>query len=132
MYCPSRYKTILTGAGPQTSPFPGGQYTVENGNLCKFRPTYWHGTAFPQKDCLYQKEATGMESAKMYCPSRRRNRTYQCRASNYPVSWGAELGREWKFVGIRAYLSASYCVSTKGIFTSKGSYGYGERKNVLL
>ena len=85
-------ETVLTSAGPQTSPFRWGQYTADNGNLCKFRPTYLHGTAFSQKECLYQKEATGMESSKMYCPSWCRNRTYQCGAANYPVLWGGNTG----------------------------------------
>ena len=34
----------------------------------------------------------GMESSKMYCPSRCRYRTYKCGAANYPVSWGAVQG----------------------------------------
>ena len=30
-------------------------------------PSYQHGIVFPQEECLYQKEATGMENPKMYC-----------------------------------------------------------------
>ena len=53
-----------------------------------FGPTNPHGIAFTPKHGLYQKEATGMESPKMYCPSRCRYRTYHCVEANYPVSWG--------------------------------------------
>ena len=40
-----------------------------------FGPTNPCGTTFALKQCLYQKEATGMVSLKMYY--------------NYPISWGA-------------------------------------------
>ena len=53
-----------------------------------FGPTNPHGTAFAPKQWLYQKDGTGSESSKMYCPSRCRYRTYPCVAANYPVSWG--------------------------------------------
>ena len=80
--------TVLTSAGPETNPFHGGQYRSQNGNMRNFGPTNPHGTAFPPKKWLYQKEVTGMESSKMYCTSRCRYRTYQCGAAKYPVSWG--------------------------------------------
>ena len=57
-----------------------------------FDPNKPHGTVFAPKEWLYQKEATGMESSKMYCPSRCRYRTYQCGAANCPVSWGGSIG----------------------------------------
>ena len=79
-------QTVLTRAGAQTTPFHGGQYWAENGNLRKFVPTNPQGTVFAPKQWLYQKEATGIESSKMYCPTWCRNRTYQCGAANYPVS----------------------------------------------
>ena len=69
VYALVRAKTVLTSAEPQTTPFHGGQYRVLNGNMQNFGPTYRHGTAFPQEECLYQKEATGMENPKMYCCS---------------------------------------------------------------
>ena len=53
-----------------------------------FGPNNPHGTAFTPKTWLYQKEATGMESSKMFCPSWCRYHTYQCVAANYTVSWG--------------------------------------------
>ena len=84
-----RVETILTSAGSLTTPFYGWQYTAENGNMRKFVPTNSHGTAFVPKQWLYQKEATGMESSKIYYPSLCRNSTYQCGAANYPVSWEA-------------------------------------------
>ena len=72
----------LTSAGSQTTPFHGGQYKAQNGNIRNFGPTNTHGTAFARKQWLYQKEATGIESIKMYCPSRCRYRTYQCGTAN--------------------------------------------------
>ena len=80
--------TVLTSAGPQTTPCHGGYYRVQKVNVRKFGPTNPHGTAFGPQQWLYQKEATGMESWKMYCSSRCRYRTYKCMAANYPVSWG--------------------------------------------
>ena len=81
--------TVLTSAGPQTTPCHGGQYRVQSGNLRRFGPTKPHGTAFSPIQWLYPKEAMGMESSKMYCPSWCRYGTYQCGAANYPVSWRA-------------------------------------------
>ena len=44
-----------------------------------------------------------MESIKMYCPSRCRDRTYQCGAANYPVSWGVVYYLEWKYAKLQTY-----------------------------
>ena len=49
--------TVLTSAGPQTTPFHGGQHRAKNGNMRNFGPTNPYGTAFPPKQRLYQKEA---------------------------------------------------------------------------
>ena len=54
--------TLLTSACKQSTPFPGGLYRVQNGNMRNFGPTNPHGTAFAPNQWLYQKEATGMES----------------------------------------------------------------------
>ena len=88
MYFPSQCRYGTSCAGPQTTPYHGGKYRVHVGNLRNFGPTKPHGTAFAPMQWLYQKEATGMESSKMYCPSRFRYRTYQRRAANYSVSCG--------------------------------------------
>ena len=80
--------TVLITVWPLSIPFHGGWYRAPNGNMRKFGPTNPHGTAFAPKQWLYQKEATGMESPKMYCPSRCRHRTYHCVKAKYPVSWG--------------------------------------------
>ena len=79
-------ETVLTSAGPQTTPFYGGQYWDGNGNMRNFGPTNPHGTAFAPTQCLYQKEATRMESPNMYCASTSKNPTYQCWSANYPIS----------------------------------------------
>ena len=123
--------TALTSAGPQTTPCHGGQYRVHQGNMRNFGPTNIHGTASAPRQRLYQKEATGMESSKMYCPSRCRYRTYQCGAANYPVSWGAVQGPPRKYAKLRAYQYPRYRVCTNAMVISKGSYGHGEFKNVL-
>ena len=121
----------FTSAGPQTTPCHGGQYRVHQGNMRNFGPTNTHGTASPPMQWLYQKEDTGMESSKMYCPSRCRYRTYQCGAANYPVSWGAVQGPPRKYAKLRAYQYPWYRVCINAMLISKGSYGHGEFKNVL-
>ena len=86
MYCLVGAETVLTSSDPQTTPFHGGQYRAGNGNMHNLGPTNPHGTAFALKQWLYIKEATGMESSKMYCSSWCRNSTYQCGVANNPVS----------------------------------------------
>ena len=80
--------TALTSTGPHTTPIDWGQNNTQNGNLCKFGPTNFHATGFALKKWLYRNEAAGMESSKMYCPSRCKYRTYQCGTTNYPILWG--------------------------------------------
>ena len=58
-------ETPLTCAVSQTTPFHGGEYRSENGNMRNFGPTNTHGTTFAPKQWLHQNEATGMESSKM-------------------------------------------------------------------
>ena len=57
-------KTALTCAGLQTTPFQVSQCRAENENLRKSGSTFRHGTVFAPKQCVYQKEATRMESQK--------------------------------------------------------------------
>ena len=59
-------KASLTCAGLQMNTSHASQYRAENGNLLKSGSIICHGTVFPPKQCLYQKQATGMESPKMY------------------------------------------------------------------
>ena len=92
MYCPSRCRFCTYQRGATNYPVSWEQYRVQRGNLLNFGPTKPHCTTFAPKQWLYQKEATGMESSKIYCPSRCRYGTYQCGPANYPVSWGAILG----------------------------------------
>ena len=80
--------TVLITAWLQIIPFHRGWYKAPNGNVRKFGPNNPHGTVFAPKEWLYRKEATGMESPKMYCPSRCRHRTYLRVEAKYPVSWG--------------------------------------------
>ena len=67
--------TVLITAWPQSTPFHWGWYREPNGNMRNFGPTNPHVTAIAPKQWLYQKEATGMKSSKMYCPGRCRYRT---------------------------------------------------------
>ena len=46
-------ETVLSSAGPRTTPFHGGQYRADNGNMRNFRPTNQNGTAFAPKQWLY-------------------------------------------------------------------------------
>ena len=123
--------TVLSSFLPQTTPRHGGQYKVQRRNLGNFWPTNPHGDTFAPMQWLYQKEGTGMESSKMYFPSRCRYRTYQCGAANYPASWGAGWGPLRKFAKVRAYQSPWCRVCTNAMVISKGSYGHAEFKNVL-
>ena len=77
--------TVLITAWPKSTSFHGA-YRAQNGNMRNFGPTNPYGTAFALKQWLYQKEATGMESSKLYCPSRCRYRIYRCVAANFHVS----------------------------------------------
>ena len=85
-------EVVHTSAGPQTTLFHGRHYKDGNGNVRNFGPTNPHGTAFAPKQWLYQKESTGMESKKIYCPRRCRNSTYQCGTANYPVFFNGSIG----------------------------------------
>ena len=78
--------TVLTTAWKKSTSFHGVQYRAQNGNMRNFGSTNHHGTAFAPKQWLYQKEGTGMESPKMYCPSRCRFRTYHFMEAKYPAS----------------------------------------------
>ena len=82
----SRGKTTLTCAGLQTTTSHVSQYRAENENLRKSGSTFCHNTVFTPKQCLYQNEATGMESPKTHFSSQCKNRTYMCRTANYPIS----------------------------------------------
>ena len=73
-----------------------------------------------------------MDSSKMYCSSRYRYRTYQRWAAKYPVSWGVVWDPEWKYAELQAYQSPWNRIFTKAMVISKGRYGHGELKNVLL
>ena len=52
-------------------------------------------------------------------------------AQTTPFYGGAVQGREWKYTKFRASQSPWYCVCTTAMVTLKGSYVYGELKNVM-
>ena len=71
-------KSALTCAGRQTTRSHVRQNGAENGNFRKSGSTFRHGTVFAPKQCLYEKEAIGMESPKMHSFHQCKNRTYLC------------------------------------------------------
>ena len=79
--------TVLTSAWKQSTPFHGEWYRAQNGNMRNFGPTNPHGTTFAPKQWLYLKEATGMESPKMYCPSRFRSVLTTAWKQTTPFHW---------------------------------------------
>ena len=94
-------KTAFTSAGRKTTPSQVSNYRAENGNLMKSGSIFRHGTVFAPKQCLYEKEATEMESPKMHSSSR-------CKKSHLPVPYGKlpvsckpVYGRERKFAEIQ-------------------------------
>ena len=107
--------TVLTSVGPQTTLCHVRQYRVQRGNMRNFEPTNPHGTASAPMQCMYEKEATDMESSKMYCPSRYRYRTYQCGVAHYPMSLGAVQGPLRKYAKLRAYQYPWYRVCTNAM-----------------
>ena len=85
-------KSPLTCVGRQSTVCQGRQYRGGNGNLRKFGRTYGHGTVFAPRQYLHEKEATGMESPKIYFPSRCKKPPYLCGPSEYRVSKETVLG----------------------------------------
>ena len=49
MYYVVGVDTVLTRAGPQITPFHGGLYRAQNGNMLNFGPSNPYGTAFAPK-----------------------------------------------------------------------------------
>ena len=91
MYYPSRCRYRTYCVEPQSTVWYGMLYKAKNGSMWNFGPTNPHRTAFGPKKWLYQKEATGMESLKMYYPSRCRYCTYQCGARKVPRFMGGSI-----------------------------------------
>ena len=56
----------------------GGSIGPTTESLGKLGWTYGHGTVFPPRKYLHQKEATGMERPEMYSASRCNKPTYLC------------------------------------------------------
>ena len=99
VFLSSVQKTSLTFAGLQTTPSHVSQFRAENRNLLKSGFTLCHGTVFAPKQCLYQKEATGMESPKMYWSHRCKNLTYLYGLQttlSHTSQYRAEHGNFWK------------------------------------
>ena len=69
MHFSIRCKNRTYLCGMETTRAHVSLYMFENKNLRKTESTCRHGTVFAPKKCLYQKEATGMESTKMHSSS---------------------------------------------------------------
>ena len=74
------------------------------------------------------KGSYGCGEPKMRFSRQCKNRTDRYRSTNYPVSCSAVLGKQYKFLKFRGYVSTWYCVCTTAMFILKGSYGCGEPK----
>ena len=61
-------KTVPTGMGLQTTLCHAAPYRADYRNLQKFGSTYCHGNVLQPKQCLYQKEATGVRHQKCNFP----------------------------------------------------------------
>ena len=79
-----------TGTGQQTTPCLAAPYWARNKNFQNFWSTYLHGTVFAPMQCLYCKEATGVESPEMQFTSLCKNCTDRYGSTNFPVSCSAE------------------------------------------
>ena len=58
-------KSSLCSTGLQTTQFHAAPYRADSTNLREVGATYRHGTVFAPMQCLYQKEAKGMQSPRM-------------------------------------------------------------------
>ena len=74
----------------------------------------------------------GMESPIMHFSSRCKNCTGLYWTGNYPVLCCVVKGRRWKFTENVDCPSPWYRVCTKAMIVSKGIYGYGQSKNVVI
>ena len=90
-------KTAPTGTGQKTTSCLAASYLASNTKFQNFGATYRHGTAFAPIQCLYCKEATGVESPKMQFPTQFKNRTDRYGSTNYPCLAAPYLASNRKF-----------------------------------
>ena len=86
MYSSSRCKHRTYLCGTEATQAHISFHMSMNGNLRKSWSKFLNGTVFALNQCFHQKEATGIESPKMYFTSRGKNRTYLCGTANYSFS----------------------------------------------
>ena len=97
MQFPRQCKSRTDGAGKENTPCLAALYLASNRKFQNFGATYCHGTVFSPMQCLYCKEATGLESQKMQFPSQCKNRTDRYGSTNYPMSCSAVSRQQCKF-----------------------------------
>ena len=105
-------KTAQTGAGKENTPCLAALYLASNRKFQNFGATYCHGTVFAPMQCLYSKEATGVERPKMQFPSQGKNRTDRYGSTNYPMSCSAVTRQQCKFSEFWGYFLPWYRVCT--------------------
>ena len=131
MYCPSRCRYRTHQRGAANYPVSWGAVQGPPMKYAKFRAYQYPWYRVCTNAMVISKGSYGMDSSKLYCPRLCRYRTYQCGATNYPVSWGAVQGPPRKYAKLRAYQYPWYRVCTNAMVISKGSHGHGDFKNVL-
>ena len=121
-------KTARTGTGQQTTPYLAAPYWASNRNFQIFGATYRNGIVLAPMQCLYCKEATGVESLKMQFLSQRKNLTERCVSTNYPVfcsaAWARNrnfqnFGTSYRHGSVFAPMQCLYCKEGTGVESPK-------------
>ena len=94
MQFPNQCKNRTDRCGSTNYPVSCSAVWASNRNFQNFGATYRHGTVFAPMQCLYCKEATGVESSKMQFPSQCKNCTDRYGSTNYPVLYSAVFGKQ--------------------------------------
>ena len=82
-------KTAPTVTDQQTTPCFAAPFLASNRNFENFAATNRHGTVFAPMQCLYCKEAMGVESPKMQFTNQCQNPTDRYGSTNFPMSCSA-------------------------------------------
>ena len=98
-------------------------YLASNRKFPNFGAIHCHGTVFAPMQCLYCKEATGVESPKMQFPRQCKNRTDRYGSTNYPMSCSAVSCQKCKFSEFWGYFLPWYRVCTNAKLILNGSNG---------
>ena len=116
--------------GPANNPGSWTEKSPKTGNLGIFEDVKENGTVFAPRQWLHQKVAMGMENLKMQSLSPCNKRTGRYGPSNNLLSWTEKAPKMeiWEFSKLSKTMVR---LSSKAMFTSKGSYGFGKPKNAI-